>query len=66
VEKKIPLKVGEVTVVEAGVPHIMVVHENITTFEWWDGDFISEPAGALFKKHAEINIGPEDFDKDTK
>ena len=62
-EKKIPLTIGNVTVVEAGVPHIMVVHEDITTFEWWDGDFIAEPAGDLFKKHSESTIGPETFTK---
>jgi hypothetical protein len=61
VEKTIPLEIGSVAVVQAGVPHIMVVHEDITTFEWWDGDFIAEPAGLLFKEHAEANIGPEDF-----
>jgi hypothetical protein len=61
VEKTIPLKVGEVTSVDAGVPHIMVVHEDITTFEWWDGDFIAELTGDLFKKYTTATIGPEDF-----
>ena len=61
VEKTIPLKVGEVASVEAGVPHIMVVHEDITTFEWWDGDFIAEPAGNEFKNYTATTIGPEDF-----
>jgi len=61
VERKIPLRIGEVTSVEAGVPHIMVVHEDITTFEWWDGDFIAEPAGEEFTKYTETTIGPEDF-----
>jgi transposase len=61
VEKTIPLKVGMVTSVDAGVPHIMVVHEDITTFEWWDGDFIAEPAGKEFKKYTATTIGPEDF-----
>lgn len=61
VEKTIPLKVGEITSVEAGVPHIMVVHDDITTFEWWDGDFIAEPAGDTFKKYTATTIGPEDF-----
>jgi hypothetical protein len=61
IEKIIPLKIGEVTVVEEGIPHIMVVHEDITTFEWWDGDFIAEPLSGLFKKYSTNNIGPEDF-----
>ena len=63
VEKSIPLRVGEVTSVEAGVPHIMVVHEDITTFEWWDGDFIADIAGEEFKRYTENTIGPEDFIK---
>lgn len=61
VEKTIPLKIGEITVIEAGIPHIMVVHEDITTFEWWDGDFIAEPSGELFKEYSEDRIGPENF-----
>lgn len=64
VEKTISLKVGEVTSVEAGIPHIMVVHEDITTFEWWDGDFIAELAGDEFKKYTTGTIGPECFLKE--
>ena len=60
-EKTIPLKIGEVATVEAGIPHIMVVHEDITTFEWWDGDFIADPAGDEFKEYTATTIGPEDF-----
>ena len=63
VETTIPLKIGEVTSVDAGVPHIMVVHDDITTFEWWDGDFISELCGDEFKEYTEGNIGPEHFAK---
>ena len=61
VEKIIPLKQGEIAVVEAGVPHIMVVHEDITTFEWWDGDFIAEACGDEFTKYTEGCVGPGDF-----
>ena len=62
-EKTIPLKIGVVTSVDAGIPHIMVVHEDITTFEWWDGDFIAELCGDEFKKYTKGNIGPECFTK---
>jgi len=55
------LRTGEVVSVEAGVPHIMIVYEDIITFEWWDGDFITEPAGEEFKKYTENAIGPEHF-----
>ncbi len=61
VERTIPLVRGEISTVDPGIPHIMVVHEDITTFEWWDGDFIAEPCGDEFKKYAETCIGPEDF-----
>ena len=61
VEKTIPLKIGEITVIEAGIPHIMVVHEDITTFEWWDGNFIADPSRELFKEYSEDRIGPENF-----
>jgi hypothetical protein len=63
VERRIPLKIGEVTSVEAGIPHILVVHEDITTFEWWDGNFIAESCGDEFKKYTRDNIGPECFQK---
>lgn len=64
VEKTVPLKIGEVESVEAGIPHIMVVHEDITTFEWWDGDFIAELADEdLFKEYTATTIGPECFTK---
>ena len=59
--REVPLRVGEITEVEAGVPHIMVVEEDVTSFEWWDGDFIAEPAGEKFKKYTATTIGPEDF-----
>jgi hypothetical protein len=63
-EKTIPLKVGEIATVDAGVPHIMVVHEDITTFEWWDGDFIAELCGEELTKHTTNCIGPEHFSKE--
>ena len=61
VENTISLNVGEVATVEAGIPHIMVVHEGITTFEWWDGDFIATLCGEEFTKYTDGRIGPEDF-----
>lgn len=63
VEKTVPLRIGEVTAVDAGVPHIMVVYEDITTFEWWDGDFIAELCGDEFKKYTSGCVGPEHFAK---
>jgi hypothetical protein len=60
-EKTIPLKVGDMATVDAGIPHIMVVHEDITTFEWWDGDFIASLCGKEFTKYTEGRIGPEHF-----
>ena len=63
-EKTIPLTVGEVTAVDAGVPHIMVVHEDIITFEWWDGDFIAKLCDDEFKEYTSGNIGPEHFAKE--
>ena len=60
-EKTIPLIRGVTTFVEAGKSHIMVVHEDITTFEWWDGDFIAEACGDEFMKYTQDCIGPEDF-----
>ena len=39
----------------------MVVHEDITTFEWWDGDFIAALCGEEFTKYTDGRIGPEDF-----
>jgi len=62
-KKVIPLKQGNVTLVEAGIPHILVVHEDITTFEWWDGDFTAELAGDLFNDYTKNRIGPEDYER---
>jgi hypothetical protein len=58
---EIPLKVGEITTIEPKVPHIMVVEEDITTFEWWDGDFIAEPCSEVFKAFTKGKVGPEDY-----
>ena len=63
VEKTIPLKVGGIATVDAGVPHIMVVHEDITTFEWWDGDFIADLCDDEFAEYTASCIGPEHFAK---
>lgn len=61
VERRIPLKVGQVTSVEPGVPHIMLVHKDIITFEWWDGDFIAELCAEEFKEYIKGLSGPEHF-----
>lgn len=55
-----PMKQHEVVKVEAGVPHIMIVNEDITTFEWWDGEFIAELC-TQFPHLTEGRVGPEDF-----
>ena len=60
-EKTIPLLKGVTTSVDAGKSHIMVVHEDITTFEWWDGDFIAELCGDEFAKYTDGCVGPEHF-----
>ena len=57
--KTISLQVGQVTSVDSSVPHIMVVHEDIITFEWWDGDFIAELCKEEFTKYKKGCIGPE-------
>jgi hypothetical protein len=42
----------------------MVVHEDIYTFEWWDGEFISELCTDEFKLYTKNRIGPENFSAD--
>lgn len=56
-----PLVRGQVAVVEAGVPHVMVVEEDITTFEWWDGGFEAEPCGGEFREQTRGKVGPEHY-----
>ncbi len=64
-EKTIPLVQGVTSSVDAGVPHIMVVYEDINTFEWWDGDFIAELCVGEFTKYTQGCIGPEHFIAET-
>lgn len=59
--RSIPLKIGKITQVESGVPHIMVVKQDITTFEWWDGDFIADLCENEFDSYTKGKIGPEKF-----
>lgn len=54
------LKQGETLKVESGVPHILIPETDIVTFEWWDGDFISEPCGDIFSELTKERIGNED------
>ena len=54
---------GEVATVEAGVPHVMVVDQDITTFEWWDGDFVADLCGGEFKRQTQGKLGPEHYRK---
>jgi hypothetical protein len=39
----------------------MVVKKDITTFEWWDGDFIAELCDSEFDYYTKGRIGPEQF-----
>jgi oxalate decarboxylase/phosphoglucose isomerase-like protein (cupin superfamily) len=60
--QEVSLKLGEVFKVDSGIPHILIVDENITTFEWWEGDFIADLCGEEFKAYTEGKVGPEHFD----
>jgi hypothetical protein len=52
---------GEVAKVDHGIPHILIVDEDITTFEWWDGDFIAELCKDEFKDYTKGRVGPEHY-----
>ena len=65
VEKTVPLVQGVTSSVDAGVPHIMVVHEDISTFEWWDGEFIAKLCNDEFTDYTKGCIGPEHFMEET-
>ena len=65
VEKTVPLVQGVTSSVDAGVPHIMVVHEDISTFEWWDGEFIAKLCDDEFADYTKGCIGPEHFMEET-
>lgn len=57
--REVPLTMGEVVEVKAGVPHILIVDEDALTFEWWDGDFIAEECTGLFEDLTRDRVGPE-------
>jgi oxalate decarboxylase/phosphoglucose isomerase-like protein (cupin superfamily) len=61
--REVPLVRGQVAVVEAGVPHVMVVDEDITTFEWWDGGFVADLCGGEFREQTRGKVGPEHYMK---
>jgi len=54
-----PLNIGEPFCVETGVPHILIPETDIITFEWWEGDFISEKCANLFDDLTKDRIGDE-------
>ncbi|MFP3952332.1 MAG: hypothetical protein ACLFVP_09370 [Candidatus Bathyarchaeia archaeon] len=54
---------GEFLSVDAGVPHILIPDTDLVTFEWWEGDFISEPCENIFNNYTENRLGDEDFKK---
>jgi hypothetical protein len=56
-----PMVIGEPLSVEPGVPHILLPETDIVTFEWWEGDFISEPCEDIFDEYTRNRIGDEDF-----
>lgn len=56
-----PLTPGEVAKVDQGIPHILIVDEDITAFEWWDGDFIAELCKDEFKDYTKGRVGPEHY-----
>jgi hypothetical protein len=56
-----PMVIGEPLRVEPGVPHILLPETDIVTFEWWEGDFISEPCEDIFDEYTRNRIGDEDF-----
>ncbi len=39
----------------------MIVDEDITTFEWWEGDFIAELCNDKFKDYTRGRVGPEHY-----
>lgn len=51
---------GEVFVVKAGVPHILVPEEDAFTFEWWDGDFVDDDVSGIFDDITRDRVGPKD------
>ena len=59
--REIPLTPGKVARVDQGIPHILIVDEDITTFEWWDGDFIAKPCENEFKVYTRGRVGPEHY-----
>ena len=56
-----PMTIGSVYAVEKGIPHVMVVEEDILTFEWWDGDFIAELCEGQFDEYTAGKVGPEHY-----
>ena len=57
---EVPLRIGEVAKVEAGVPHILFPETDILTFEWWTGDFIADDCTGLFDDLIKGRYGPKD------
>lgn len=56
---ELPLTKGEPLVVRAGVPHVLNVAEDCLTFEWWDGDFVTENCTGLFDEIIKDRVGPK-------
>jgi oxalate decarboxylase/phosphoglucose isomerase-like protein (cupin superfamily) len=61
--KEVQLTPGEVIKVDSGIPHILIVDEDITTFEWWEGDFNAVPCDDVFGNYTEGCVGPEHYKK---
>ena len=58
--REFELVLGEVFVVKADVPHILVPEEDAFTFEWWDGDFVDKDVSGIFDDITRNRAGPKD------
>jgi len=58
-QHEVPLVKGEAVMIEAGVPHVLVVKEDALTFEWWDGDFEADGCRGIFEEITRNRVGPK-------
>jgi hypothetical protein len=61
-----PMRKGEITVMKAGVPHIMVPVTDIVTFEWWDGEFKAENLKGVFDEYTGTRVGPDQLQQEKR
>ena len=60
VRRETQMKEEKVVRVKAGIPHILLPEEDITTFEWWDGEFIAEDCSGIFEDLTKGRFGTKD------